>query len=486
MTSLANSNNTSKKKKQNNIENTIEPDYNGYDVDELIVTKRVQIDKLKDLLGDDLPKPTPKIFPYYDDIFYLRYILSFETAEASVEPIKETIKFRHHTPKFADMLTKVKNGKWEFEPIVDASLLFQVAGLSDAKIDHGPLVIIRPGKSKSALQFDHMTYEEMHLLHFAYREIAFIQCDKATRESRKIVKQLLIMDLTDVSISEMSDRRGQKVFVPVAKASANYFPQMQHKFVMVNTPGWISAIFGLMKSIMPARNFNKLGLCKSKVKLEDGDISKCPFASKYLNPSLLPRFLGGTMEDKDLHYSLKGDRLCNAARKDGSKNTTNHNIEKDLAYEKINVSRRSKKTIEYVIPSKDIEISWKFLLHGYNIKMSAVLLNKSSNNNVKEKKPKDKEEEKIIQVFREISKKDGKIKAENGLIKGVWRSNSPGILRITFDNSYSMLRPKTMNYSIKLNERNQQNNNINTSKNIKEEEMKYDESNKEMKINNTQ
>ena len=68
MTSLANSNNTSKKKKQNNIENTIEPDYNGYDVDELIETKRVQIDKLKDLLGDDLPKPTPKIFPYSDEL----------------------------------------------------------------------------------------------------------------------------------------------------------------------------------------------------------------------------------------------------------------------------------------------------------------------------------------------------------------------------------------------------------------------------------
>ena len=107
------------------------------------------------------------------------------------------------------------------------------------------------------------------------------------------------------------------------------------------------------------------------------------------------------MEDKDLHYSLKGDRLCNAARKDGSKNI-NHNIEKDLAYEKINVSRRSKKTIEYVIPSKDIEISWKFLLHGYNIKMSAVLLNKSSNNNVKEKKPKDKEEEKITPLVEEL------------------------------------------------------------------------------------
>ena len=51
---------------------------------------------------------------------------------------------------------------------------------------------------------------------------------------------------------------------------------------------------------------------------------------------------------------------------------------------------------------------------------------------------------------REISKKDGKIKAEDGLIKGVWIANYPGILRITFDNSYSMLRPKTINYSIKF------------------------------------
>ena len=43
-------------------------------------------------------------------------------------------------------MLKGKNETWEFEPIVDTSLLFQVAGLSDAKIDHGPLVIIRPGK----------------------------------------------------------------------------------------------------------------------------------------------------------------------------------------------------------------------------------------------------------------------------------------------------------------------------------------------------
>ena len=133
--------------KNKSIENTIEPDYDGHDVDDLLKEKRADIEKLKDLLGADMPEPDAKVFPYYDDIFYLRYILSFSTAEDSVEPIKAAIEYRHNNPKFADMLKKVEEETWEFEPIVETSLKYQVAGLSDAKLDHGPLVIIRPGKA---------------------------------------------------------------------------------------------------------------------------------------------------------------------------------------------------------------------------------------------------------------------------------------------------------------------------------------------------
>eukprot|EP00944_MAST-04C_sp_MAST-4C-sp1_P002332 g2332.t1 len=439
--------------KNKSIENTIEPDYDGHDVDDLLKEKRADIEKLKDLLGADMPEPDAKVFPYYDDIFYLRYILSFSTAEDSVEPIKAAIEYRHNNPKFADMLKKVEEETWEFEPIVETSLKYQVAGLSDAKLDHGPLVIIRPGKSHSSLQFDALTFEEMKMLHFAYREIAFRQCDKHTRSSRKIVKQLLIMDLTDVSISELSDRRGEKIFIPVAKASANYYPQMQHKFVMVNAPGWISAIFGLMKRVMPARNFSKLGLCQSKLKTTDGDISKCPFASRYLDASLLPSFLGGTLEDKDLHYSLTGEKLCPEARKDGNSNSGGRGD----VFEKVLVSRRAKKVVEYLVPSKNIVINWKILVAAYGIKMTAVLMEQTADaaklidksqleNGVSESTGN------VLQVFHEASKEE-KIKAENGLLKGVWKPKAAGILRITFDNSYSILRPKTIKYAIQLEEK---------------------------------
>ena len=121
---------TSFAKKKKNIENTIEPDYLGCDVDELIKEKRLQIDKLKELLGKDLPEPTPNVFPYYDDLFYLRYILSFETPEDSVDPIKASVEYRHHSPKYADMLKKVENQTWEDEPIVSTSLKYSTTELA--------------------------------------------------------------------------------------------------------------------------------------------------------------------------------------------------------------------------------------------------------------------------------------------------------------------------------------------------------------------
>jgi hypothetical protein len=43
-----------------------------------------------------------------------------------------------------------------------------------------------------------------------------------------------------------------------------------------------------------------------------------------------------------------------------------------------------------------------------------------------------------------------KIKAENGLTTGVMRIPSPGNLKIVFDNSYSILRSKSLQYRIDI------------------------------------
>ena len=49
-------------------------------------------------------------------------------------------------------------------------------------------------------------------------------------------------------------------------------------------------------------------------------------------------------------------------------------------------------------------------------------------------------------MLREVSK----LKAEEGSQVGVWHVDTPGVVKVIFDNSYSMLRSKTIKYTIEV------------------------------------
>merc|ERR1711871_959636 len=104
----------------------------------------------------------------------------------------------------------------------------------------------------------------------------------------------------------MLDRRGQKVHRPVSEASANYYPQLQSKFVLLHPPSWISMMMGFMRRVMPKRNMDKVGLCPAA---GAGDITKCPYASKFFRSENVPEFLGGTMPEAKLPPLLRGEML---------------------------------------------------------------------------------------------------------------------------------------------------------------------------------
>ena len=47
-------------------------------------------------------------------------------------------------------------------------------------------------------------------------------------------------------------------------------------------------------------------------------------------------------------------------------------------FEKVLVSRRAKKVVEYLVPSQNIVINWKILVAAYGIKMTAVLIEQTA------------------------------------------------------------------------------------------------------------
>ena len=268
--------------------------------------------------------------------------------------------------------------------------------------------------------YDNMTYEEMHLCHYAYREIAFRECDRLTREKRKIIKQSLLMDLEGVRFAMMMDRRGQKIHQPVSVACANYYPQLQSKFVLIHPPSWISVMMNLMRRIMPKRNMDKIGLCPAQGR---GDVRKCPYASKFYDHTKLPGFLGGTLPDTDLPIQLTGAHVVRSEGDDGG----------DGLSRDITVAARSKEEVRLDAPvgGAGVSVDWSVYVAAYGIKMSAVL---------------EKEDGGIV-VLRDADEVE-KIKNDGGLVKGSWPLPAPGKIVITLDNSYSMMRSKQVKCSV--------------------------------------
>jgi hypothetical protein len=71
-------------------------DYEHANIDELMVEWRSDIDQLKVMVQDVAPDQTDK-YPYFDDLWFLRYVLSFGGANiSSANAVRKTIGNTHH------------------------------------------------------------------------------------------------------------------------------------------------------------------------------------------------------------------------------------------------------------------------------------------------------------------------------------------------------------------------------------------------------
>ena len=107
------------------IHNEAEPDAIHQNIDTLLAEHKAAIDELRQLLGDQLPKTDA--FPFYDDIWLLRYVLSFKTAAKALKPAQVTIEWRQG-PQFAVFGPKCadQGAEWEKGEIVQTMLKYQV------------------------------------------------------------------------------------------------------------------------------------------------------------------------------------------------------------------------------------------------------------------------------------------------------------------------------------------------------------------------
>ena len=248
------------------------------------------------------------------------------------------------------------------------------------------------------------------------KEVAYARCDTLTRKTRMLIKMVTVCDMAGHSMFG-GDSRFYKALGESSKKSAEYYPQLLGKTVLINTPSYMRVLWSTFSVFMPKSALEKTTICPATGTSlpHTPDASTCPFIMRWCGKaglSSVPDFLGGTMPCPD---ELKPRNECSNS------------------LQKVTVSARSCEKLEIEVPAGGFTAKWEVLVEDYGVGMSAMLLPEGGGDPIP-----------VMDME--------KIKSESGLATGSFALPKKGTLVVTFDNSYSLLRSKTFNYKIDVSD----------------------------------
>ena len=222
----------------------------------------------------------------YDDIWALRFVLSFPEDADAARAATETLRWRAEKK---EMLAAAAMGERlkRFESM-ERLVVAQYHGETSTG---APLYIIRAGISNTVALTNEHTHEEVVEFMMYRKELGFLLCDAITRKTRKLTKLVTVNDLSHVSLLTGTDKRFTAVLGAASKLSETLYPQLLDRAVLINAPYIFGAIWSIVKGLVSAKTRAKVAVCGSS-DTRKGDISKCPFA-KLINLHTVPSFLGG-------------------------------------------------------------------------------------------------------------------------------------------------------------------------------------------------
>lgn len=233
--------------------------------------------------------------PEHDDIFLLRYILSYKTVAKSEPHVRAGIEYRKNNP----WLDYARTGEvWEVNTKVER---FTCASQThNRKLDGGPIQYIRAVIADPAVLAKNVTEDELckHLTFI--KEEAYIICDKITRDTGRLTKLVVVFDMKNVSmgIPAKSIQNGMNKSSEIAQ---HLYPQLLERVAITNPPWMMKQLWKIARMILSERLTSKAAMCMGHFEPgeEPNRMHECPWASKQLRPEEVPTFVGGMCECKE-------------------------------------------------------------------------------------------------------------------------------------------------------------------------------------------
>ena len=397
-------------------------------VEHLLRKHRAAIDELKRMAPPPLLKadglPWDGVVKY-DDLFYLRYVLSFPSdPKSAADALKFTFEFRS-TPEHRKRVELVASKEIEKEQSIVESKQWSVAGplgigkdgkpndrgVLKEETGQGFVLTVRIAMCKRLDMSNCMPFAAQKNMQLLHREAGFQYVDRLTRETGLLCKQVMFFDFKGASLSSMQDSRTRGIQTEVSNIGKKAYPQLVDKLAMVNAPSWLAGILKVLKAVLPKSTLEKIELFSSTDSLWESD-----WAKRRLKRENMPHFLGGYLPEAELAPELSGQCLA-------TESLPQITI-KARAKEKVSVDifHAGKSTVEFLV---------SILNRGVHFSIFFVPTTAANETG----------EEVVLRTEHKIEAADGPI-LEKLVVTG------PGTLHLAFSNTHSMMRDKTVVYRL--------------------------------------
>mmetsp|Transcript_11386 Transcript_11386/g.23041 ORF Transcript_11386/g.23041 Transcript_11386/m.23041 type:complete len:296 (-) Transcript_11386:2091-2978(-) len=234
----------------------------------------------------------------YDEIFLLRFWLSWGSVLAAVNAVQEVLQFREN---HAWRLAKRIPGRDPLDELDDyeyAEVIQRIVprGIHGKTKDGDVLFLIRAGIMKSSELFQHGLPKDAveHFLTYS-NDVIYNFLDLETRRTRRLTKVLLVNDLNGVSLASI-DIRFVRALGASSKVSDLIHPQLTYRNVIVNPPAFIKILTKTFLPFMSKRAREKMVICTGSKPWGLADLKACPYVTSVLDVDHIPTYLGGGCE----------------------------------------------------------------------------------------------------------------------------------------------------------------------------------------------
>ncbi|XP_044732366.1 SEC14-like protein 2 [Chrysoperla carnea] len=350
--------------------------------------------------------------PHHDDYFLVRWLRARNwNVEDAEKMLRDSLKWREKW----EVDTKLANGWKAPEQLIK----YYPSGLAGHDKDGAPLIVI-PFLELDIYGLLHTASKEDMIRHTI--QLLEYYLDLAAKSGEN--KVMGIIDLEGFRLRDFTYKPAAEFAISLIQIYEQNYPEILKKCFIINAPKVFAIAFSIVKNFLNDYTLSKIQIYKADPKKWK------PALLEHISADQLPEIYGGTMVDPD------GNPRCVSKIKLGGKipkelyANKEDLLDNNNDYVHATVKKGEKLKLDYICADQGYILSWDFKTDGHDIKFAINRIDEDGN------------KDNVVPSKRVNCNYDSEV--------GVIECVAPSTYTVIFDNTYSYLRSKKIQYNIKL------------------------------------